>query len=81
MFIVTCFLQFVQFLAFGLGFAFLAGSGMLSGPTGIILGTGLMLLVTQIPRLFYRLSITAGGQGGGLGGAVSTALIAARLFA
>jgi hypothetical protein len=65
MYLVTCFLQFIQFLAFGLGFAFLAGSGMMGGLTGIIVGTGMMQLILQVPRLLYRLSMTAGSSGGG----------------
>jgi hypothetical protein len=68
MYLVTCFLQFVQFLAFGLGFSFLAGSGMMGGITGIILGVGMMNLILQIPRLVYRLSLTSGSVGGGGGG-------------
>jgi hypothetical protein len=82
MYLVTCFLQFIQFLAFGLGFAFLAGSGMMGGLTGIILGTAMMLLVTQIPRLLYRLSMTAGSAGGGFSifGVFQAAVGVARSF-
>jgi hypothetical protein len=81
MYIVTCFLQFVQFLAFGLGFAFLAASGMFAGVTGIIMGTAMMLLVERVPRYFYRLTITAGGTGGGgLAGVARAGIGAAAVF-
>jgi hypothetical protein len=81
MYIVTCFLQFVQFLAFGLGFSFLAASGLFTGVTGIILGTAMMLLVERVPRYFYRLTITAGTErGGGIGGLAASAMGAARAF-
>ncbi len=80
LYVVTIFEQFIQFLTFGLGLQFLIATKQ-TGLTGFILAIAMLNLTAEIPRLLERFGAAAGGQGGGLGSLVSTAVKVAVLLA
>lgn len=80
LYIVTIFEQFVQFLTFGLGVQFLIATKQ-TGLTGFILSIAMLNMTAAIPKLLERFGAAAGGQGGGVGSVISTAVKVATLFA
>lgn len=80
LYIVTIFEQFIQFLTLGLGLQFLIATKQ-TGLTGFILAIAMLNLTAEIPALLARFGAAAGGQGGGLGSLLNTAIKAAVLLA
>lgn len=80
LYIVTIFEQFIQFLTLGLGLQFLIATKQ-TGLTGFILAIAMLNLTAEIPALLARFGAAAGGQGGGLGSLLNTAVKAAVLLA
>ncbi|HEU5376925.1 MAG TPA: conjugal transfer protein TrbL family protein [Ktedonobacteraceae bacterium] len=80
LYIVTIFEQFIQFLTLGLGLQFLIATKQ-NGLTGFILAIAMLNLAAEIPALLARFGAAAGGQGGGLGSLLNTAVKAAVLLA
>jgi hypothetical protein len=80
LYIVTIFEQFIQFLTLGLGLQFLIATKQ-TGLTGFILAIAMLNLTAEIPTLLARFGAAAGGQGGGLGSLLNTAIKAAVLLA
>jgi hypothetical protein len=80
LYVITIFEQFFQFLTFGLGLQFLIATKQ-TGLVGFILAVAMLNLTAEIPGLLTRFGATAGGQGGGLGSLLSTAVKVAVLFA
>lgn len=80
LYIVTIFEQFIQFLTLGLGLQFLIATKQ-NGLTGFILAIAMLNLTAEIPALLARFGAASGGQGGGLGSLLNTAVKAAVLLA
>lgn len=80
LYVVTIFEQFLQFLTFGLGLQFLIATKQ-TGFTGFILATAMLSMTAEIPALLARFGAAAGGQGGGLGSLLNTAVKVAVMFA
>lgn len=74
LYIVTIFEQFLQFLTFSLGLQFLIATKQ-TGLTGFILAIAMLNLTAEIPALLARFGAAAGGQGGGLGTLLNTAVL------
>jgi hypothetical protein len=78
MYISTIFEQFIQFLAFGLGFQFILASKQ-TGLVGFILAVAMLNMTAEIPELLARFS-AAGGKDT-MGNLVNTAIKAGILLA
>jgi len=81
-FSVTVFEQSIQLIAFTLGAKFLASAAITDPITALIMGTGVMFTIGNIPRILSRLKMVYGGTGnGGMGTIIGMAVRVGMLLA
>ena len=80
LFVFTVFEQFFQVLTFYLGLQFLVSTRQ-TGFTGFVIATAMLNLTASVPTLLVRFSAASGGNQGGVGALVSTAVRIGLLLA
>lgn len=80
LFLVVTFTQFFQFLAFALGISLLASAG-LNGLDGMFLAIAMLFLVAKVPDLLGRFPSMSIQGSQGVGRALGTIIVGARLLA
>ena len=78
LFIVTTFVQFVQFLAFTLAIAMIANA---NGLTQYLMAIAMLFLVAKVPDILSRFPSMGVSPSRGIGHLISTTIVAARLLA
>lgn len=78
LFIVTTFVQFVQFLAFALAIAMIANA---NGLTQYLMAIAMLFLVAKVPDILSRFPSMGVSPSRGIGQLISTTIVAARLLA
>jgi hypothetical protein len=80
LYVTTIFEQFLQWLTFGLGVQVLLTTPH-TGLVGFVLAAAMLNMTAEIPALLARFGAAVGGQSGGVGSLLKTAVQVATALA